>query len=405
MQGGGAGTQVNFADFNSPVPASAYRCQPECGNSVGGMTNYCTTIYDNFNPQVAYPTDVFKNRPEWKSCRIEYLGNVIHDPPTALSPAAPATPTVPDDSGPTTLAQSGKPPVTPAKPTQDPTKPTTVPAEPNKDPPNPTKDPSDPSNSPPGNGDPPNDSPSPDPPSNENNNSPTGNDSPSNNNDEPLNDNHLPAYSNNLPSDSVSHNNSPGHDDNTEHNNDPSKDDPSAPNPAGKIIQIIEQNGPNANSDNSDPDDRQEPSASNDRQDQSSQKSQEDANPNHRDSLGATSPAGGAVLTISGQVYTATELPNRKLVIDGTTMDQGSPALTVHGAIVSAASKEVVVDGKTTRMSTLTGPKATQTDVAAISTVGPALDTSTKGSGGGRSAKLATIYVLMVEITVTAVLA
>ena len=367
------------------------------------MTNYCTTIYDNLNPQVAYPTDVFNIRPEWKSCRIEYLGNVIHDPPTALSPAAPATLTVPDDSGSTTPAQPGKPPVTPAKPTQDPTKPTTVPEEPTKDPANPTKDPSDPSNSPLGNGDPPNDSPtnnspSSDPLCNENNNPPSGNDSPSDNN-------HLPANSNDLPSDSVSHNNSPGHDDNTEHNNDPSKDHPSAPNPAGKIIQIIEQNGPNANSDNSDPDDRQEPCASNDRQDQSSQNSQEDANPNDPDSLGATSPAGGAVLTISGQVYTATELPNRKLVIDGTTMDQGSPALTVRGAIVSAASKEVVVDGKTTRMSTLTGPKATQTDADAISTIDPALDTSTKGSGGGRSSKLATIYVLMVTITVTAVLA
>ncbi|TKA70821.1 hypothetical protein B0A49_10318 [Cryomyces minteri] len=67
---------------------------PQCGQGGGGWKNFCSTIWDDFLPQLAYPTDVNRIQPEWKSCTFSLYGNFLFDPPIALQPASVlATPT------------------------------------------------------------------------------------------------------------------------------------------------------------------------------------------------------------------------------------------------------------------------------------------------------------------------
>lgn len=105
----GPGTQLNYADLNSPVPASAYQCQNQCNptstfysngeyHSTKIVPNPCETIFDNFNPLLAVPTRLREMVPEWSTCQFwnNQQPNVIFDPPTALQAAnAPAQPTLP----------------------------------------------------------------------------------------------------------------------------------------------------------------------------------------------------------------------------------------------------------------------------------------------------------------------
>ncbi|KAF7187878.1 hypothetical protein HII31_10778 [Pseudocercospora fuligena] len=108
--GYGPGTQLNYADLNSPVPASAYQCQNQCKPSstwIGTDGNYsstaiipnpCNTIFDNFNPLLAMPTRLRDMVPEWSSCGFwDYQrANIVFDPPTALQQVASAAlPTLP----------------------------------------------------------------------------------------------------------------------------------------------------------------------------------------------------------------------------------------------------------------------------------------------------------------------
>ena len=74
----GNGKQLNFADLNSPIPASAYHYQNQCVSFYFGTdysrTKYtpypCNTIFDNFNPLLAMPTRLRELAPEWKSCEL-----------------------------------------------------------------------------------------------------------------------------------------------------------------------------------------------------------------------------------------------------------------------------------------------------------------------------------------------
>lgn len=84
--GYGPGTQVNFADFEQPYPASAYMCMPECGGEGGGQVDHCSTMYDYLRPNIAFPTDLGKLIPQWASCSASNYFDSVYDPPIALQP-------------------------------------------------------------------------------------------------------------------------------------------------------------------------------------------------------------------------------------------------------------------------------------------------------------------------------
>jgi len=96
----GPGTAVNWADFNYPQPASAYACENRCTTELSYMfvngtgQRYtpppeCYTIWDDFNPVLAVPTEARKMVPEWSTCSFwdDVLPNFLFDPPLALHPA------------------------------------------------------------------------------------------------------------------------------------------------------------------------------------------------------------------------------------------------------------------------------------------------------------------------------
>ncbi|KAK5712884.1 hypothetical protein LTR17_017853 [Elasticomyces elasticus] len=135
LLGGGFGPpqSMNYADFNVPVPASAYRCQPKCWTNdnleqyatMSGFTyekyateNRCSTIWDDYRPALAVPTEFatvfpsagFKDGMSLAcTFRLNEAGdNIFFDPPKALTqvqsadgPSAPAI----VDAGPTTTSQ------------------------------------------------------------------------------------------------------------------------------------------------------------------------------------------------------------------------------------------------------------------------------------------------------------
>ncbi|KAK4580305.1 hypothetical protein LTR86_000508 [Recurvomyces mirabilis] len=120
--------QVDYANFNYPVPASAYRCQPKCWsqpkstsssvytNVHSGSTatytsdtvftspaiNVCSTIWNDYAPALSVPTDIFAMNAATNfggSFSCEFIldkANVLWDPPIALSAQAtldgPSTP-------------------------------------------------------------------------------------------------------------------------------------------------------------------------------------------------------------------------------------------------------------------------------------------------------------------------
>lgn len=70
--GDGIGTRVNYADFNYPIPASAWscagkNCQLTCLDATC-TPQVCSTIWDNFNPIMAIPTPVLDLQEAWKTC-------------------------------------------------------------------------------------------------------------------------------------------------------------------------------------------------------------------------------------------------------------------------------------------------------------------------------------------------
>ncbi|WPH04622.1 Hypothetical protein R9X50_00751500 [Acrodontium crateriforme] len=125
--GGGFGPpmSMNYANLNQPVPAEAYRCQPKCFTNDDlpqlwtrsdystfmqyATDNRCSTIWDDYNPALAVPTEFatvfpsagFEDEYPGLPCTF-YLGSVeadgglFFDPPSALQPvntiAGPTTP-------------------------------------------------------------------------------------------------------------------------------------------------------------------------------------------------------------------------------------------------------------------------------------------------------------------------
>ncbi|KAI7175607.1 hypothetical protein KC316_g8090 [Hortaea werneckii] len=113
---------VNYADFNHPVPASAYRCQQKCFreftsaiystsyvtyqnasfprssilsfHSTWATENLCSTIWDDFAPQLAIPAAFSTIAPVMEvgngiSCTFTFNSDaMIYDPPSALTRAS-----------------------------------------------------------------------------------------------------------------------------------------------------------------------------------------------------------------------------------------------------------------------------------------------------------------------------
>lgn len=78
------GYPVSYADFNSPVPYSAWIGQEKCEGYYD--TWYCGVIYENdFRPQLAIPPEIRQLNPAWDGCQMWYGG--LYDPPLALQPA------------------------------------------------------------------------------------------------------------------------------------------------------------------------------------------------------------------------------------------------------------------------------------------------------------------------------
>ncbi|KAK0251357.1 hypothetical protein LTR91_014913 [Friedmanniomyces endolithicus] len=124
---------VDYANFNYPVPARAYRCQPKCftpswsmhltlstmliGAANGTTTslfttwgtdtasvavlswypleNNCSTIWDDYAPALSVPQELFAMRPQQEADAggcwfIPNPNDLLYDPPTALTQAASA---------------------------------------------------------------------------------------------------------------------------------------------------------------------------------------------------------------------------------------------------------------------------------------------------------------------------
>lgn len=92
------GYPVSYADFNTPVPWSAWNGMVQCDpNGYGGYM--CDVIYDGqFRPQLAIPPQITDLSPDFKGCQMWYNG--LWDPPLALQPAeSAAMPTLPNGGG------------------------------------------------------------------------------------------------------------------------------------------------------------------------------------------------------------------------------------------------------------------------------------------------------------------
>ncbi|RMY68041.1 hypothetical protein D0864_11437 [Hortaea werneckii] len=158
ISGVGSPQSFNYGDFNWPVPASAYRCQPKCfeappngvsfvdnatywahsdrtfvtlwtyfSSTPWAKENQCSTIYDDYKPVLSIPLEFSAMTPavdvgDGITCSFEFNSEAIfYDPPSALAPAASlALPSKPK----TNAAQSTS--ISPITPTQGP-EPSSVP--------------------------------------------------------------------------------------------------------------------------------------------------------------------------------------------------------------------------------------------------------------------------------------
>ncbi|KAK4504740.1 hypothetical protein PRZ48_002702 [Zasmidium cellare] len=79
------GYPVSYADFNEPVPYSAWNGQSTCRAADDGYS--CQTIYEGmYRPQLAIPPGIRDLSPDFKGCAFWYRG--LYDPPLALTEAA-----------------------------------------------------------------------------------------------------------------------------------------------------------------------------------------------------------------------------------------------------------------------------------------------------------------------------
>ncbi|TKA83318.1 hypothetical protein B0A55_00636 [Friedmanniomyces simplex] len=127
-----AAYQVNFADFNDPIPYSAFYGQPNCdegghlgilqwpnmlnGEIVGGLCgDPGYIVYDAlYAPQLAVPPEFRALDAGWSQCLLGLDG--LFDPPKALHPASSA-------AGPTSPVAAITSPTTTASPAQTPNSP------------------------------------------------------------------------------------------------------------------------------------------------------------------------------------------------------------------------------------------------------------------------------------------
>ena len=138
--------RVDYADFDQPIRASAYRCQPQCftipqflrhwsGSSWISLAteNQRSTIFNNYAPALAVPTAGFSSffstgicvNDNGLPCSLHPVSDgIFYDPPSALQQAPSiALPTLSLDgnSGPsTTPAQPSRSPVATPGPTSIP---------------------------------------------------------------------------------------------------------------------------------------------------------------------------------------------------------------------------------------------------------------------------------------------
>ncbi|KAI5364602.1 hypothetical protein Slin15195_G041400 [Septoria linicola] len=112
------GYPVSYADFNTPIPWSAWIGQNQCLNQLD--TYRCGVIYESsFRPQLAIPPEITSLSPDFVGCQMWYNG--LWDPPLALTEAEHAAgPTLPGGYGPKTTA-AAQPSQTPVAPTSQPT--------------------------------------------------------------------------------------------------------------------------------------------------------------------------------------------------------------------------------------------------------------------------------------------
>ena len=97
------GYPVSYADFNHPVPWSAWNGQAQCDPGAQGGY-FCDVVYeDGYRPQLAIPPEINLLNPQWSDCQLWYGG--LYDPPLALQSAQSiAQPTVPGQLQQTTSA-------------------------------------------------------------------------------------------------------------------------------------------------------------------------------------------------------------------------------------------------------------------------------------------------------------
>lgn len=113
------GYPVDYADFQQPIPYSAWIGQNIC-NYPGDDIN-CGVIYENnFKPQLAIPPEITSLSPDFKDCQLWYNG--LWDPPLALTEVdSAAAPTLPGGHQSPQSTATAQPSQTPSLPSSRPT--------------------------------------------------------------------------------------------------------------------------------------------------------------------------------------------------------------------------------------------------------------------------------------------
>lgn len=113
------GYPVDYADFQQPIPYSAWIGQNIC-NYPGDDVN-CGVIYENdFKPQLAIPPEITSLSPDFKNCQLWYNG--LWDPPLALTEVdSAAGPTLPGGHQSPQSTATAQPSQAPALPPSPPT--------------------------------------------------------------------------------------------------------------------------------------------------------------------------------------------------------------------------------------------------------------------------------------------
>jgi hypothetical protein len=103
------GYPVNYGDFQTPIPWSAWNGQLACAGYWGGPQ--CDVIDErSYRPQLAIPPQITDLSPDFKDCQMWYNG--LYDPPLALTEASTAAAPTNPWAGSSTAATSARPAAT-----------------------------------------------------------------------------------------------------------------------------------------------------------------------------------------------------------------------------------------------------------------------------------------------------